>query len=114
MTKPEKTLPEARQRSGVGVLVRLGWLAVGNLVLAICAIAIAKHSGSFLSPADAVFWATVAILVWLRRFDITRMGGETAAGQPATLRHWRRYVGLLFAVALALWLIAHALGWFGQ
>jgi len=40
--------------------------------------------------------------------DISRLGGQTVFGQPATLRDWRRYVLMLGAISLAIWGLAHA------
>ena len=111
MANPEKKADAASQMSEAGCLVRLGWMMFGNAALAICVGTIAGQAGMSLSIADAVFWAVVIVLVWLRHFDITRMHGQTAGGQPATLSHWRRYAGLLLALSLAAWAAAHAVAW---
>ena len=112
MAQPEKKVDPADQMSGVGCLVRLGWMMFGNAALAICIVTIATHTGSFLSAADAVFWVVVPLLIWLRHYDITRMHGQTTSGQPATLTHWKRYAGLLVAFAVVAWAAAHAVAWF--
>jgi hypothetical protein len=98
--------------SGIGCLVRLGWTLLGTAALVICIRAIAIHTGSFLSAADAVFWAVVPVIIWLRRVDITRMSGLTLDGRPATLSHWKRYAGLMLACSLVAWAAAHAFAWF--
>jgi hypothetical protein len=100
------------QTTGSGCLIRLAWMVVGNGLLLVCAILIAGHKESLLSVTDAVFWAAVPVLAWLRRIDIVRLNGRTIDGRPATLADWRRYVKLLPAIALALWLAAHAAAWF--
>lgn len=112
MASAQKKVEPGNQLSRAGCLVRLGWMMFGNAVLAICAISILSHRSGFLSAADAVFWPAVILLIWLRRFDITRMNGLTASGQPATLAHWKRYVWLLLAFAFVLWSAAHAIAWF--
>jgi hypothetical protein len=112
MANPERNVDPIDQIGGAGCLVRLGWMMVGNVVLAACAAAIATRTGSFFSAADVVLWAVVPILIWLRYVDITRMKGQTAGGQPASLSHWKRYVGLLLACCLVAWAAAHAIAWF--
>jgi len=103
---------DSKQDQGSGCLTRLSWMIFGNAALAICIVQIASHTGGFLSAADAVFWGVIPALIWLRHFDITRMGGRTASGEPATLSHWKRYAVLLLAFALAAWAAAHAVAWF--
>ena len=112
MVQPEKKDEPDSQMTGAGCLVRLGWMVFGNVAMIICIGLIANHAGSFLSAADAVFWGVVPALIWLRHVDITRMNGQTASGQPATLSHWKRYAGLLPAVSLVAWAAAHAVAWF--
>ena len=112
MAQPEKKSESAGQMGGAGCLVRLGWMMFGNAALVISIGMIANHTGGFLSPADAVFWAVVPLLIWLRHYDITRMNGQTTSGQPATLTHWKRYAGLLVAFAVVAWAAAHAVAWF--
>lgn len=113
MPTPEKHVEPPSQISGYGCLVRLGWMFVGNVLLVLCAIAIAQR-GRSLSWVDAAFWALIASLLGLRYLDIARMGGQTATGQPASMSHWRRYVAFLLVFALALWFGAHAVAWFGR
>jgi multisubunit Na+/H+ antiporter MnhE subunit len=85
-------------------------MILGNAVLYLSAVFIVIHHGSF-SPADVVFGAVVASCVGLRYLDIKYLKGETASGEPATLAHWRRYSLLLGAFALALWGVAHVIGY---
>lgn len=112
MANPDGNVNSADQISGAGCLVRLAWMMIGNVALAACAAAIATRTGSFLSAADVVFWALVPILIWLRHVDVTHMKGQTVTGQPASLSHWKRYVGLLLASCLVAWAAAHAIAWF--
>lgn len=112
MANPEKKAESTSEMSGAGCLVRMGWMVFGSLAMVLCIVTIARHTGSFLSVADAVLWALVPVLIWLRHIDITRMKGQTASGQPATLSHWKRYAGLLLAFSLVAWAAAHAFAWF--
>lgn len=97
------------QPGGAGCAVRLSWMLLGNVVLAFTAAKIFLDGGGLFSPANAVFWAVVVLMIWLRRIDITRMNGQTATGEPATLAHWNRYAMLLAVISLAVWGGAHGL-----
>ena len=109
MPSPEKqSVPT--QVGTSGCLVRLAWMLLSNIVLALSALSILKHTALF-SLADVVFWCTVVVALWLRYIDISRLGGQTASGKPATLAHWRRYAVLLSGLAFALWIVVHAIAW---
>ena len=107
MATPEGT-GQDQQAGGSGCLVRLFWFFGGNVILFFSAGFIAQRREVLVSAWDAVFWATVLAMAAVRYLDIARFHGTTASGQPATMRHWRRYVALLAAIALAVWLAAHA------
>jgi hypothetical protein len=113
MAHPEnKVASETRDGQGpAGCLVRLGWFMFGNAGLVACIGIIASHKGNFLSAADLVLCVIVPVMLWLRYVDITRLKGETASGQPATITHWKRYVGLLLAFSVVTWAAAHAIAW---
>lgn len=114
MADSEKKVGSPNQTHACGCLVRFGWMLFGNVALITCLIIMFNHRGSFLSVADAVFWTTVGALVWLRHFDVTRMGGRTAEGRPASLSHWKRYTRLLLVFSLLVWSAVHAMTWFRQ
>lgn len=89
-------------------LVRLGWKATQCLVLLVAAeIAISRQG--FFTEADLAFWLTVASFLGLRHLDISRFHGQTVAGEPATLGHWRDYAVVALLFSLGLWLLAHGL-----
>jgi hypothetical protein len=100
--------------SGYGCLVRLGWMFLGSGLLLILAVSIVHHKGSLFSGSDVAYWATVAAIAAVRYFDIARMHGRTAAGKPASIRDWRRYVLILAAAAVGIWAAAHAVAYFGR
>jgi hypothetical protein len=83
----------------------------GNIALAVCAVLIAAPREGWLSGADAAFWAVAAGVAAVRYLDISRLGGQTATGAPASPAHWRRYAWALAAVAAGLWLLAHLVSW---
>lgn len=108
MAKPEGASP-VEASTGVGCLARFFWFVGGNVILVVSAKYILQHHDSFLSLWDAVFWVTTFSLIAVRYLDVTRLNGQTAAGGPANIGHWRRYALLLLAGAIVAWLAAH--GW---
>lgn len=95
--------PQGRDGCLAGI-VRITWMAFGNLALFLFAVMGARRPAP--SAYDAAFAGLVLGLVILRYLDITRFGGETSDGEPATLSHWRRYALGLVGVAAAMWALA--------
>lgn len=91
-----------RSPSARSVLARLYWMLFGHFPIAITA-AHAIAVPEFPARIDALYWTSVAALVGVRYWDVTRLGGETAEGDPATIRHWRRFALRVTAAALMLW-----------
>jgi hypothetical protein len=110
MSKFEKDAPSSPGMGFGGCLVRLGWMLFGSVILLFSAVVIARHQG-FLSVADGVFWAAIAACVGLRYFDVSRMHGQTASGEPSTLAHWRQYTIRLVAVGAIVWGVAHGISY---
>jgi hypothetical protein len=100
--------PRAKSTSGLGLLFRLFWIVVGHVVLGFLAIFIFQ-SGVF-SFLDVAYWLVVAGMIAIRFFDITRLRGQTADGELATLSHWRRYTLLLLLVFGGAWVLVHVFG----
>jgi len=110
MSQPGKIPSPDLGITGVGCLVRLGWMLLGTATLVLSTLAISQYHG-LLSAADAVFWGAIAGCIALRYVDIRWMAGQTAAGEPATKRHWRRYVLFLVGGGLIVWGAAHGLSY---
>ena len=83
----------------IGYVVRLFWMAFGNVALFFTWMHIA--SGERIGVADAVYGALVLALLLARWIDITRLNGMTSRAEPATRAHLRRYAIALIAVGLA-------------
>ena len=96
-----------------GCFLRLFWMMIGNLIWLSCAFAIAQNQSSFLSVADAFYWAAVGCILAARYVDIRYLGGLTADGSPASMAHWRRYAVLLGVAATALWFVVHGIAHVG-
>ena len=123
MSRPEKrSAPAAtptptevaRSAPEYGCLIRLVWLVLGSGILFFILISIISHRGTFFSALDGAFGATVVILIAVRYIDITRLNGQTASGEPATLAHWRRYSVMLLSCGAAAWAVAHAIAYLGN
>lgn len=98
--------PTAYDRPG-GCLLRLFWMAFGNLALVMMTIVIIERRA--FSAVDVAYWLVVLALVIVRYVDITRFAGRTASDEPATMRHFRRYSLGLLASAAAVWATVHLL-----
>jgi hypothetical protein len=106
--KPMSTDLRSNSHAGIAALVRLGWMAFGVIALAITAMTMAAHPTWTLGWRDAAFWGTALVMGVLRYVDVTRFGGETADGTPATTRDLRNYLlGLTLAVSAA-WAVVHS------
>jgi len=101
--QPEYSRPQ-------GCLLRLFWMAFGNLALLAMAALIADR-GRF-SPLDGVYWLVVAALGLARYLDVRRFEGQTIEGEPATPLHLRRYLTTLGVLATGLWVVVHAFAQF--
>jgi len=110
---PEALSPKAQEAPAIntmsGCLVRLCWMAFGNCVLVYSALFILQNSRSFLSAADAVFWAVLAAVIAVRYVDIKRFHGQTVTCEPATMAHWRRYVMFMLGISFVIWSLAHVM-----
>ncbi len=98
------------QGSAAGVLLRLWWMLIGNLILVLCLIFIVQHHGVFFHAADPVFGGAVISLILARYVDIRCCRGLTATGTPATMRTWVRYTVFLAVGAPVVWALAHGAG----
>jgi hypothetical protein len=102
---PSSQSPE--QVGCIGFALRSLWLMVGNVGLAVVAIFIILNHPPLFSLYDLLFWAIAVLLVIVRYIDIAYFHGGDSYGDPATMKHWRRYAALLLVISLAMWSIAH-------
>jgi len=99
----------SKQDSIAGLLARIFWMLIGNMVLAISMIIIIQHKGSMFHAADLVFWITIAAIILVRYLDIKFWGGLTAAGGPATIANWNRYAAALLIGSAVVWVVLHGI-----
>ena len=100
-----------KQDSIAGLLARVFWMLIGNMVLAILMIIILQHKGSMFHAADLVFWITIAAIILVRYLDIKFWGGMTAAGGPATIANWNRYAAALLIGSAAIWALSQVVNY---
>jgi len=99
---------ETDSKSGGNSALRFYWMAVGNLALLTAAGLISKQPVWTVTLMDAGYLFIVASLFLARYFDITRYGGETTNGEPASKQHLVRYGLGLASFAAALWGLVQA------
>lgn len=102
---PQQNNPQVEQSSFLALIVRLTWMAFGNLLLIFIAFSIAQQKAGIV--LDVIFWAVVAGLIFIRYIDIKVFQGHTAENEPATLQHWRKYSLLLIIISALLWIVSH-------
>ncbi len=106
MTDQTPALSSPSANGALAVFLRAFWMLLGNMILVLCAFTIAKGQAQF-SRADIIYWMTVPLVLAARHVDINRYGGKTAAGERATLSHWRSYAVFLICSTAAAWAVAH-------
>lgn len=90
-----------------GCLLRLFWMAFGNLaLLGVAALIFERKAFSII---DAIYWLLVIALASARYIDIRRFNGLTVEGEPATAVHLRLYIVKLIILAAVLWVVVHLL-----
>ena len=104
-TKQDQAVQSQAEPTGcLPVILRVTWMAYGNLALIVFAGLVAQRTAPV--ATDIAFFASVLALIVIRYVDITRYAGRTTEGEPATLGHWRRYAVLLTGVSVVLWALA--------
>jgi hypothetical protein len=92
------------------VLGRLFWMMLGPFALAITAFSITERRDGWCSPLDGIYFVVLGG-VFLGRWLEFRSGRPlTAAGEPATPAHLRRYALVLGLVGLGVWVVANLVG----
>ena len=102
----EPAVSPASADKPTGCLMRLMWMAVGNLAIILCLVAIFHERASRIGGIDLLYGLAVLGTIAARYVDIVRFGGTTGDGAPATLADWRRHAVSLGAAAALAWLAA--------
>jgi hypothetical protein len=105
-----ETPSEARGHTS-GFLCRIYWMIVGNMLVAFSGFGIVARGGA-LTRVDILYWLAAGSLVLASYADVRYFGGQTAEGEPATMKHWQRYSVRVLVVSVLGWLAFHGLGAF--
>lgn len=92
-----------------GCLLRLFWLVLGNATIFLSLATVAVTRAPLPSYLDVIVLIAVISMIAVRWLEIARFGGRTLGDEPASPRHWRRYVVSLVSATLAAWALAHLL-----
>ncbi|MGH9147011.1 MAG: hypothetical protein ACRD1Q_09900 [Vicinamibacterales bacterium] len=77
---PAERAPQVNYDNPQGCLLRLFWMAIGNLALLVLILSISNQQGFTL--LDGLYWVVVTALASARYIDITRFAGLTVDGTP--------------------------------
>ncbi len=103
--EPQQNTPQPEKSGCLSIIVRLTWMAFGNMALIITAFSIVQQKAGIV--LDVIFWAVVTGLILIRYIDIKVFQGNTADNEPATLKDWRQYSILLIVISAFVWFVAH-------
>jgi len=99
--------PIDKQSGILAILVRPFWMFLGNFALMICAANIFMGESSSTRISDIIFWCAVVAMIIVRFLDIKFLDGQTATGEPASIKHWCKYAIVLAVISAAIWSAAH-------
>lgn len=98
------------QLSPAAGIARAFWMMLGNILLLVLCLSIARQLPWTFTWRDGAYALGLATLLIVRWVDITRLGGRTADGDPATPVDWRRWALSTSGFAAAGWFLAQAIG----
>lgn len=97
-------------RSGNVLMGRMTWMMFGPVALLFAIYAIVSQGSGWFAIADVAYGAVVALMVGGRWMEQRSGSATTAAGEPATAEHYKRYVRTLLPIAAGAWVAANVLG----
>ena len=98
-----------RADSNTSTFLRLGWMLAGSFLLVLLAVLILMGPAWTVTFKDVLYWVAAAAVVVLRYIDIFHFRGQTAYGEPATPKHFKRFAIGLLTVSAALWTFAQSI-----
>lgn len=90
--------------------VRVFWMGLGPLILALILYEILTRGGGWFTPIDFGFLIVLSALPVARWFEFRNGNPLTSTGVPATSAHLSRYVIGVVSLGLAAWIVANLLG----
>jgi len=94
--------------SGTVLLGRLMWMILGPILMCFITFAIVTREGWF-TAWDAAFGVVVALMIGGRWVEQRSGSAMTATGEPATEKHFARYVRVLLPLAAGVWVAANVI-----
>ena len=88
--------------SVLGLFLRLYWMLGGNAILAIAAAYPLAHTKTPVWLSLTVCCLISISIIAARYIDIRDCGGQTVDGDPADLRHLKRYAMIMLPVSVLL------------
>ena len=96
--------------SATVLLGRMMWVLIGPVALLFIIYTIIANGGGWFRFADAAYGAVLALMIGGRWIEQRSGAATTVTGEPATVRHFRRYVRILLPGAVGVWAAANVLG----
>jgi hypothetical protein len=93
---------------------RFVWMVLGPMFLALTANHIFLNGTGWHTPADYVFFATLAVMILGRWLEVLQRIPLTSISQPATRKDFYLYAAFVFSAGLTIWIIANAFGNHGR
>jgi hypothetical protein len=98
-----------RKTDALSLPVRLYWFIYGYIFTLYSINEIFQEKGLFFSKGDFLYWLSILMLVVMRFIDVKFLHGDTADGNPATIKDFFQYSIMLFVISLVIWGGAHFL-----
>jgi hypothetical protein len=110
-TNPASTPAKPGEITSFSVLVaRLLWVLAGPLALLGITYSIMSGGTGWLTGRDAAFGIVVGLMLLGRWYEHRSGEATTLTGEVATPEDFRRYMRLVPALAVVIWVVANALG----
>lgn len=106
-TAPTPVTPDQEITSLSVLLGRLMWALLGPMLLLLSTYAIIFVGKGWFTRWDAIFGGLVVLMLAGRWLEHRSGSATTITGEPATAEQYHRYLILLPAVAVILWLVAN-------
>ncbi len=95
---------ESGPQTATALIARLVWIALGPIGLFLVSLSILSGRKEWLTAADLFYAAIVFATIGSRWLEYMSGAAQTAAGEPATARHVRRFSWLMLLIAACWWL----------
>lgn len=102
--------PRSTSMSESSILERCFQVSISAVALSLCGIVLTRGEGWIARSCDVGFWIGVLMLIAVRYIDMRRCCGVDSPHRAKAVSDWRRYSGLLLAVAGCVWAGSRVIG----